>query len=233
MVGFGVSNLLIFLGQRPDAHYIVMAQNQLSPLVKQDKFPLFEHHSGGFDTEFGRFIQRVLSEKLPFTANFLDAVYSETSGHPYLTVNVLVDFCQWLIEINTPADGISVDARLFDEFVKQRLSHAALQRSPDYTFFQRMLSEYLSELGRRREPWLHAVASVLQRIGTDHPKAFLCPLPKYRQLAEDVAAAAGLTPEQLLVGAIMANFVYNAGGHVSPAIRMIGRLAATVQPEIN
>lgn len=41
MVAFTRDNLLVFLGQQPDAHYVLMDQNQLSAYMEQDAFPLF------------------------------------------------------------------------------------------------------------------------------------------------------------------------------------------------
>src|SRR5205085_8822935 len=52
MVAFSQENLLVFIGQRPDAHFILMDQNQLSPYVEQDAFPLFANDPGPGSTEF-------------------------------------------------------------------------------------------------------------------------------------------------------------------------------------
>lgn len=97
MVDFATRNLLIFMGQRPDAYLVLSAQNQLSPLVQQYRFPLFDHVNNARDTEFTQLLSYVLSDRLPFDASFATAVFEETSGHPYLTVNLMVDFCDWLI----------------------------------------------------------------------------------------------------------------------------------------
>ena len=233
MVSFSVSNLLIFLGQQPDAHHILMAQNQLSPLVRQGKFPLFDHAHGAESSEFSLFVQRVLTERLPQTPDFADAVFAESSGHPYLTVNILVDFCQWLIERETPTDGLRVGSVDFEEFASARLSGAALRKSPYYGFFQNMLSEYLSESARESEPWLYAVATSIQRLATQHPKTFTCAVPRFSKLASDLAATANVTPDSLLRSAEMANFLRVEGGQVSPAIKIMGRLAGTVLKEVN
>lgn len=233
MVAFSVDNLLILLGQRPDAHCIVMSQNQLSPLVRQDAFPLFEHQAEGSDTEFTKFLSLVLSPKIPFGPSFTDAVYGVTAGHPYLTVNLLVDFCQWLVENNTPADGIRLTRADFGRFADERLTPAALRSSSYYGFFQRMLAEYLGEMARKREPWLYAVSSVLQRVCREHPRALATSVPKYKEMAGDVAALTGLTPGQLLATASQANFLATDGGRVRPAIPLMGRLAAVAVAEVN
>lgn len=233
MVSFATANLLILMGQRPDAHYVLASQNQLSPLVRQHNFPLFEHHSGGNDTEFSQFLRRVLTEKMQFAPSFVDAVYQETSGHPYLTVNLMVDLCDWLIENHVEEGRSQLDAARFAAFVRDRLSQAMIQRSPHYTFFQTMLGDYLSERSRQQEPWLYAMASVLHDIGKKHPKSFSCTIVNYQHLAQTASRSARLTPDQLLSSGTMSNFLRVHDGHVAPAIRLMGRLAASVVPELN
>ena len=98
MVGFSRDNLLVFMGQQPNAHYILMDQNQLSPYVEQDPFPLFQHNSGTTTGEFSELMRKVLTDAIRFDGSFADATYEETSGHPFLTVNVLVEFVEWLID---------------------------------------------------------------------------------------------------------------------------------------
>lgn len=233
MVGFATRNLLILMGQRPDAHLILSSQNQLSPLVRQNNFPLFEHFGGATDTEFTQFLRRVLTEKLPFAPSFADAVYEETSGHPYLTVNLMVDLCDWLIANHAREGQADLDASTFASFSKDRLTQAALQRSPHYAFFHGMLAEYLSELGRQNEPWLYAVSSVLQEIARKHPKAFTCSLASFQQMAAPFGAAVRMTPDRLLASAAMSNFLRDHAGQVSPGIRLMARLAASAVPKVN
>lgn len=233
MVAFSARNLLILMGQRPDAHFILPSQNQLSPLVRQHNFPLFEHYSGATNTEYAQFLRRVLTEKLPFVASFVDATYAETSGHPYLTVNLMVDLCDWLIANRSVEVEIVLDAALFSAFVQERLSSVALQRSPFYNFFQKMLADYLGERSRKQEAWLHAVAMVLRQIGKAHPKVFSCSLLNYQRIAEEVGSSVRITPDQLLATATMSNFLAMDGGHVRPAIRLMGRLAASVIPQVD
>ncbi|MES2187588.1 MAG: hypothetical protein V4505_23760 [Pseudomonadota bacterium] len=233
MVGFSTRNLLILMGQRPDAHHILLSQNQLSPLARQHNFPLFEHHSGSIDSEFVQFLRRVLTKELPFGPTFADAVYEETSGHPYLTVNLMVDFCDWLIGNGAIQIDSALDANRFSAFSRDRLSPAALQRSPHYAFFQRMLGEYLSEGGRKQEPWLHAVANILQKIAKQHPKIFSCSIVNYSEMAGSLAVATRMTPNQLLASASMSNFLKMHSGQVTPAIRLMARLAGCAVAEIN
>ena len=149
MVGFAANNLLVFMGQRPAAHLIASPQNDLSAPLRQHNFPLFEHFAGATDTEFTQFLRRVLTDKLPFAPSFADAVFQETSGHPYLTVNLLVDLCDWLIQNRRKEGHGDLDSAVYAAFAKDRLSQAALERSPYYSFFHGMLSEYLRASARR------------------------------------------------------------------------------------
>lgn len=231
MVRFSSKNLLIFMGQRPDAYHIIPAQNQLSPIVKQRYFPLFEHHKGASDSEFSQFLKRVLTQNLPFTSSFLEAVYEETSGHPYLTANLMVDFCDWLVS-NNVENGVSLDANRFQSFSKDRLSLASLSRSTFYQFFQAQFTGYLSENTRKNELWLYAVARVLHLIGSKHPKVLSCPIARYNEYAEKALANSTITPQQLLSSGKMSNFLKADEGHVKPAIRLMARLAACSMPEL-
>ncbi len=231
MVAFSTSNLLVFLGQRPDAHAILMSQNQLTPLIRQDSFPLFEHRQGSTTSEFAQFLSKVL-EGMRVSPGFIDAVYAETSGHPYLTVNMMVDLCDWLISNHRAAD-LELESTDMEGFARDRLMPAVLQRSSYYSTFQQMMADSLSEVTRSSEPWLHAVAVVMQRICKQHPRALSCAEPRYREMASDVARLLNTTPGQLLQSAKMANFLAEGAGQVRPAIRLLGRLAAVSAAEVN
>lgn len=233
MVAFASRNLLIFMGQRPDAHLVLSAQNQLSPLVRQYNFPLFEHHAGAVDTEFTQLLRRVLQEPLPFDSSFSDVVHEETNGHPYLTVNLMVDFCDWLISTGFRPGNSPLDAAQFTNFTRDRLAAAALQRSPHYVFFHGMLAEYASERGRTREPWLSAITNVLQEITRRHPRAFACSVNSFNQIAAPYGPLIQMTPQRFLASASMSNFLIDQGGQVKPGVRLMARLAASVTPKIN
>ena len=61
LVTFAQENLLVFLGQQPDAYFILMDQNQLAPYVTQDSFPLFEHVPKTAAGEFSKLVDKILS----------------------------------------------------------------------------------------------------------------------------------------------------------------------------
>lgn len=225
MVSFATKNLIIFMGQRPDAHYILSAQNQLSPLVQQLDFPLFAHQKGAPDSEFVELLKKVLSQKLKFKTSFADAVYEETSGHPYLTVNILIDLCDWLIENHVSESEIELTGMQFESFIQQRLTHHALRNSKYYGFFMNMLSEYLSEDARHTDPWLYCVANVLRQISKQHPTILKCTMAKYRQIADEAAYGLSISRDQLLTNAVMANFLKVEKGSVKPGIKLMARIA--------
>lgn len=227
MVSFATKNLIIFMGQRPDAHYILSAQNQLSPLVQQLDFPLFAHQKSAPDSEFVELLKRVLSQKLKFNTSFADAVYEETNGHPFLTVNVLIDLCDWLIENHASESEIELNGAQFESFTQQRLTHHALRNSKYYGFFRNMLSEYLGEDARYTDPWLYCVANVLRQISKQHPIALKCTMVKYRQIADEAAYGLSISRDQLLANAVMANFLKIEKGSVKPGIKLMARLAGT------
>jgi hypothetical protein len=233
MVAFSAKNLIIFMGQRPDAHFVFSAQSQLGPLVRQHNFPLFEHFPGSQGSEFMQFLRRVMSEKIDLDASFGDAVYVETGGHPYLTVNLMVDFFEWMIENRAKEGQGSLQGTQFEEFSRHRLTQAALKRSSQYAFFHRMLGEYLSESARSKEPWLYAIARILDQIAIKHPKTFSCSIATFQQLATPIGSSVGMAPDRLLAEATMANFLRDQKGQVSSGIRLLSRLAASTSPAVN
>ena len=131
-VEFTRENLLVLLGQQPDAHFILMDQNQLAPYVRQDPFPLFEHTAGTRAGEFGQLVGKVLTEQIGHDPGFLSALHFETAGHPFLTVNVLCGLVDWLIEERRPYRDLTLFESDFAEFRKNRLRPSQMAMSMDY-----------------------------------------------------------------------------------------------------
>lgn len=233
MVDFATQNLLVLMGQRPDAYLVLSAQNQLSPLVRQHSFPLFEHIDGAGDTEFSQLLSYVLGEKLAFDTSFATAVYEETSGHPYLTVNLMVDFCDWLIGTRYRLGAGLLTGQQFVDFARDRLPVAALKRSPHYEFFHGQTAEYQSEQAHNDEPWLNAIANILRTLATKHPKTFTSSLANYEQWAAPIGMAARMSTARLLTTGAQANFLRDRNGQVSPGIRLLSRLAGSVTTKLN
>lgn len=232
MLAFSMKNVLLLIGQRPDAHLILLSQNQLSPNIRQHEFPLFSH-SPGRASEFTQLVGRVLSENLRFNDSFVDAIFEETRGHPYLTVNLLVDMCDWLIKTNSFMIGDELDARQFAQFADERLAPAQLKRSPYYSLFHSMLAEFISEASRQQEPWLYAVTSVLREIATRHPKRLACSIVSFEKFAKPLEILVSLSAPRLLMSAVKANFLDEQDGMVKPAIPLMARLAASVESRVS
>jgi hypothetical protein len=231
LVSFSQDNLLVFVGQRPDAHHILMDQNQLSPLVRQDPFPLFTHRPDVTRTEFTMFLRRVMSKNVEFDTSFATQVFRETSGHPYLTVNLMVDFFDWMIEGQRQA-GTVLGAADFDVFARERLTLPALRASKSFEFFRNMIGDGLSQMSLEREPWLFGIFSLLRSLVTEHPKSMACGLTEFRALCNSTISATGLVAEDLLRTAEMGNFLQKQAGSVRPAIPLLGRIACVASPRM-
>ncbi|WP_448120966.1 hypothetical protein [Xanthomonas arboricola] len=233
MLAFSQSNVLVFMGQRPDAHAIFLAQNQLTPNVREHSFPLFNHESAADNSEFNQFLRNVLSPRLPFTKAFADAVYKETNGHPYLTVNLMTDFCEWLIDKEAHYPSEALQEHTYQSFSQQSLTVGRLARSPHYGLFQNMFSEYLSEQCLEDSPWLYAISGIVRDIAHAHPHRLRCTTTVYRNIAAKYAGAANLTADRLLAQAKFANFLREHGGQVLLGIPLMGRLAASTTSKVN
>jgi len=231
MLGFSMKNTLLFMGQRPDAHMILLSQNQLSPNVRQYAFPLFEHQPGA-PSEFATLVSRILGQHLRVTDPFIEAVYQETKGHPYLTVNVLVDFCEWLMESTTFELGSELGGHHFADFSSERLDLVVLRNSPHYRLFHKMLAEFSSERSREQEQWLYSVTCILREIVKRHPRRMNCTLAAFDAIAKPYEDLAKAPSRQLLASAAMANFFTESNGTVSAGIPLMARLAATATSRI-
>ncbi len=182
LVAFARDNLLVFLGQQPNAHYILMDQNQLSPYIEQDAFPLFKH--GLNSREFTILLEKVLSPRASFDSSFADRIYRETAGHPFLTVNLLVEFVEWLIERKRSSSDLSFTESDVSSFTRRGLRRERLQTSPAYHFFRDgAIPQALSAEGRTRNPWLYSMYTILRHIGREHA-TLSCSLNDFDRIVE-------------------------------------------------
>jgi hypothetical protein len=223
-VAFARDNLVVFIGQRPDAHFILMDQNQLSPYVQQDPFPLFEYDrdAGG---EFRDLVRKVLTERVTFDRAFLEAVYAETGGHPYLTVNVLVSFVDWLIQTRRSAVALHFQEADFAGFAEARLTPSVVSTSQEYMLFRQIVSQALAD--GEENPWLHAVYTCLRYFGESRSASMLMTRDAFDSLVTNVVTPHhGYTADQLLSTAGLANFLMFDDNSVQPRIRLLARIAA-------
>lgn len=233
MVAFTRDNLLVFLGQQPNAHFILMDQNQLSAYVEQDSFPLFEHESGSAGGELGELVQKVLTEQVSMDPSFVEGVYLETAGHPYLTVNLLTEFVDWLIERKRPVSSLSLDGGDIEKFAKQKLRPKQISLSPEYRFFREAIGEALSSDGRRQTPWLHAVYASIRGVVRASPETFRCTRDDFEQVVEKARLEEiGMDPDLLLATASQSNFLAYDEKFVWPKIRLLGRVTAVTRGRV-
>ena len=233
LVTFAQENLLVFLGQQPDAYFILMDQNQLAPYVTQDSFPLFEHVAGTAAGEFSKLVEKILSGRIECTAGFLEALHSETAGHPFLTANVLIEFVDWLIENKRPQSGLRVQDTDFAEFARGRLGVNQILLSPEYDFFRQAAAAALSEQGYRDNPWLFEVYWVLRELSSAISNAFGVSRTDFQEVAGRIPVPKGGCPPDcsvLLRTASQANFLSHDDRYVRVRIRTLGRIAAAVRP---
>jgi hypothetical protein len=232
MVAFTRDNLLVFMGQQPNAHFILMDQNQLSAYVHQDPFPLFQHVHGTTQGEFSELVSKVLTERIEFDGAFADALYEETAGHPFLTVNVLISLVDWLIEQQRPSRALKLTRDDFVEFGLKGLTLKSISMKREYDFFREAISESLSVFGKTQNPWLHAVYRTLRQIGKESPD-LNCSQSDFVRMVEDLhISKLGFSADQILRTGFQANFFHYEDEMVRPEIRILGRIACTATSRV-
>lgn len=232
---FAQDNLLVFLGQQPDAYFILMDQNQLAPYVTQDSFPLFEHVQKTATGEFSNLVNKVLSGRIECTAGFLDALYKETAGHPFLTANVLVEFVDWLIENERPQNDLRVQDTDFVKFSRGKLNAGKIMMSPEYAFFRQAAAAALSEQGYRDNPWLFGVYWVLRELSSRSSSTFSLRRRDFEEVTNNIPVPKGGRPPDcsvLLRTASQANFLSHDDRYVRIRIRTLGRIASAIRPAL-
>ena len=235
LMTFSYDNLLVFLGQPPDAHFILMDQNQLAPYVQQDPFPLFEHAPQTTTGEFSELVRKILAERIEYTARFLDSVFEETAGHPYLTANVLGEFVEWLIEKRRPQLGLRVKDADFTEFADNKLNADRILLSPDYDFFRHAAAEAMSAQGYRNNPWLFTAYWVLRELSNDGSGEFRVERAGFPELMRRIPVPQGQPQpdsNEILRSASQANFLSFDDDWVRVRIPTLGRIAAAVRPRV-
>lgn len=232
MVAFASENLLILLGQRPDAHFIVADQNQLSPLVHQDEFPLFEHGRGESPSEFAGFVEKVLTSRIEFDASFISAIYRETGGHPYLTVNLLTDYCDWLIDSKQRKASLTLTASDFETFADRRLTRKHLSICQEYQYFRNLVKENQSGLSRDTAPWLYATHVALRRLAEVFPGTLSCSRDEFTAIVDELrfSETFGLSADDLISTGVPSNFLLLDGDVVRPRIPLFARLCSVASP---
>ena len=233
LVEFARDNLLILMGQQPDAHFILMDQNQLAPYVEQDPFPLFTHVSGTKSGEFAALVRKIFSDQIEFGTGFLDSLYDETSGHPFLTANTLCVMGDWLIEQQRSGDNLELRRDDFERFRDTQMRPRKMMQNPDYSFFREAAGEALGRRGYESNIWLFTVYWVMRELAKNGGKGMMIPRREFARIVENIPAPGPLPEmEEILRTATQANFLRYTSDHVSVKIPTLGRLAAAVRPRI-
>ena len=232
-VEFAHNDQLIFMGQQPDAHLILMDQNQLAPCVVQDPFPLFTHVPGKKSGEFAALVRKIFSDQIEYDTGFLDALYDETSGHPFLTANTLCVMGDWLIEERRSGDRLVLQRGDFESFRDTQLRPRKMMQSPDYSFFRGAASEALGRLGYESNNWLFAVYWVVRELCKTGGTQMMVSREEMPRIMKNIPAP-GPLPEadEILRTASQANFLNYTDDRVWVKIRTLGRLAAVVRPAL-
>lgn len=233
LVEYATENLLILLGQQPNAHYIFMDQNQLSAYVQQEPYPLFSHEQGTSRGEFWELISRTFQQTLRFEPSFANAIHDETGGHPFLTVNLLRDYVDWLISRKVVPSQVTLTRSQFDEFAVTHLNSRSISLCRHYEYFRSAASEALSDDGASDSPWAHATYSLVRELGLhgSGPKMAVA----RKQIEErvtrvlDNVGLAGFTCESFVASAAQSNFVEVWDDMIAAKIPLLARIAAATR----
>lgn len=233
LVEYATENLLILLGQQPNAHYIFMDQNQLSAYVQQEPYPLFSHEQGTSHGEFWELISRTFQQTLRFDPSFANAIHEETGGHPFLTVNLLRDFVDWLILRSIVPSQVTLTRSQFDEFAATRLDIRSISLCRHYEYFRSAASEALSDDGASDSPWAHATYSLVRELGLHGSGAKMAVArgaieDKVTRVLDSVGLS-GFTFESFVASAAQSNFVEVWDEMIAAKIPLLARIAAATR----
>jgi hypothetical protein len=231
LVEFATENLLILLGQQPNAHFIFMDQNQLSAYVQQEPYPLFSHEAGSPESEFHELVRRTFQQTLTFDTSFVDEVFEETGGHPFLAVNLLRDFVDWLIKRKAVPSSTRLTRALYREYAAEELTVAAIGRSTHYKFFRGAASEALSAASMEQGPWLHAAYKLLRHLALNSDGTGSMSFERAEAYADSTLAKSELgtyTGNSFLASAAESNFVQLVDDQVRARIPLLARISAAV-----
>lgn len=225
LVAFSQNNLLILVGMWPDAHYMMMEQNHLSMHVEQDGFPLFFHQSGSTTSEFAELVRRAVS-RLEFDAEFCDALYAETAGHPFLTVLLLRHMLDWLIQERFRPGLTPLGRDLFATFAADKLGSRSIALNPHYASYMQVVSGALSVQGLKHTPWVYAVHRIMQAVARKFGPSGACGLDDYESLWDSLELdSTGLDRFEVLRSASLSNFLRLQDDQLSVAIPLLARIA--------
>lgn len=231
-VEFATENLLILLGQQPNAHFIFMDQNQLSAYVQQEPYPLFSHKVGALDSEFHELVRRTFQKTLRFDTSFVDSIYEETGGHPFLAISLLRDFVDWLIRQKVVPGKIVLTGEIFKDYGMYALTSKAIGMSRHYHYFRSAASEALSAEGIDHSPWIHVAYMLLRHLASgDVSKSVLINREYIAEYLTSILSniqMSAYTCDSFLASASESNFIELNGEQVKAKIPLLARISAAV-----
>jgi hypothetical protein len=232
-VSYSRENLIVFLGQQPDAYHIFMDLNQLAPYVRQEQFPLFSFDGVAVETEFYVLLRKVFTDRVNLSPCFVRAVFCETGGHPYLTVNLLTEFFEWLIEKRVVLSKVALDESMFYSFSNEIIQPGNVFSKPCFSFFRNAASEAMSPRGLKTSPWLHYCYMALNGLHLCGEREATLSTSDLRSLMTFNSAAEGSRRftdfADFCSSAHLSNFLNITDGRVRPRIRLLSRIAGSVQ----
>lgn len=231
-VEFATENLVILLGQQPNAHFIFMDQNQLSAYVQQEPYPLFSHETNKHESEFHELVRRTFQKTLQFDTSFVDSIYEETGGHPFLAINLLRDFVDWLIAKKVIPSKTLLTSELFKEYAAHGLTHASIGRSRHYHYFRSAASEAMSKESMVQSPWIYAAYKLLRYLamecGSESIAMDQSTIEEYVASTLSEAHLNSYTTDSFLASAAESNFIEFSNDQIKAKIPMLARISAAV-----
>lgn len=235
LVAFAKENMVVLVGQQPNAHFVFMDQNKLSAYVTQDSFPLFAHEPQSTVGEFVDLLTKVLSERFGFTASFADGLFEETRGHPYLTVNMIVSLVDWLIRTKAKISGIRFDSRLLSLYFADELSPEKISLNTEYQFFLEAAADAMSENGKKSNVWLWSIYRAMRMFCAEFGAKGACTTSdfaaRYNRMGFERGGVAAL--DLLRTGDDANFFRVDVSGTVRVGIPILARIAAAATPRMN
>jgi len=233
LVEFATENLLVLLGQQPNAHFIFMDQNQLSAYVQQEPYPLFTHTPNASEGEFWDLIGKVFQNTLKYDTSFANSVFEETGGHPFLTVNLLRELVDWLISRRVIPSDVLLTRLSFEQFSAERLDARSIGMSKHYDYFREAATEALSADGAAETPWIHAVYDLLRLLGSTGAGSRPA---LHRDVVETAmvevlgrVSLSNFNHESFLASAARGNFIDLDGEEIAAKIPILARIAAATR----
>lgn len=231
-VEFATENLVILLGQQPNAHFIFMDQNQLSAYVQQEPYPLFSHENNSHESEFHELVRRTFQKTLSFDNSFVDSIYEETGGHPFLAINLLRDFVDWLIARKVIPNSTPLTGVLFKEYAVHGLTHTAIGRSRHYHYFRSAASEAMSQESMMISPWIYVAYKLLRHLALEYySQSVAVEQSAIQEYVTSTLAEANLssyTTDSFLASAAESNFIELSNDEIRAKIPILARISAAV-----